>query len=60
VPSGGSVGASNTIHAAVTIAANTDYIYDGLEDIMEAGDTIRGLASVTSVVCVSISGDELL
>jgi hypothetical protein len=60
VPSGGSVGATNTIHSAVTIAANTDYIYDGLEDILEAGDTIRGLASVTSVVCVSISGDELL
>lgn len=59
VPSGGTAGATNTIHSAVTIAASTDYIYE-VCDILEAGGTIQGKASVTSVVCLTISGDELL
>lgn len=60
IESGGSVADNRAITKAVSVPANETWILDNVYYVLEAGATIRGLASVTLVVTVTISGDELL
>jgi hypothetical protein len=60
VESGGSVADNRAITKAVSIPANYTWILDNLEIVLEAGDTIRGLADTTLKVTVYIGGEELV
>jgi len=57
VPSGGSVGASNTLVPGVSIAGNS-FIAIPLSQVMNNGDNIWGFAGSGSSITVMISGVE--
>ncbi len=59
VPSGGSAGVSHRILPGTTIQANGFMVIDRLNLHVEPGGTVQGLASTTSVVCVTCDGEEL-
>jgi hypothetical protein len=60
VESGGSVADNRAITKAVSIPANYTWVLDNIEFVLEAGDTIRGLADTTLKVTVYIGGEELV
>ena len=57
VPSGGSAATTNLVFAAVPVAGNSTVTFD-LNQIMEAGDTIRAFAGNATTINLMVSGYE--
>ena len=60
VPSGGSVGASNTVISAQSIAAGASYLCPELAGhILNTGDFVSALAGAATSLTIRISGREV-
>jgi len=57
VPSGGTLGTSNAIVFNLPVASHTSYQWRGVQ-IMNAGDSLRAIASVAASLTLTASGGE--
>ena len=57
VPSGGTLGTSNAIVFTLAVAAHTVFQWRGVQ-IMNAGDTLRAIASAATSLTLTASGGE--